>query len=142
MEKRGRSIISLFGSKPGILLRSPPRCLSPLPASHGCLSRKYLQATVQKPNLVCGRLILSYYIPSVDSSGAEAPLAPSFALLSRPSVFVYSVCSVCSRGTVRNRFDSLRGPRFSRKGSHGSVCSYLHCGDLEGASGSFEKSGR
>lgn len=30
---------------------------------------KYLQATVQKPNLVCGRLILSYYIPSVDSSG-------------------------------------------------------------------------
>lgn len=42
----------------------------------GYLSRKYLQATVQKPNLVCGRLILSYYIPSVDSSGLDPPSPP------------------------------------------------------------------
>lgn len=46
----------------------------------GYLSRKYLQATVQKPNLVCGRLILSYYIPSVDSSGLD-PLSPSLTPL-------------------------------------------------------------
>lgn len=46
----------------------------------GYLSRKYLQATVQKPNLVCGRLILSYYIPSVDSSGLD-PLSPSLSTL-------------------------------------------------------------
>lgn len=49
----------------------------------GYLSRKYLQATVQKPNLVCGRLILSYYIPSVDSSGLDPLLRPS--LLFPPS---------------------------------------------------------
>ena len=48
----------------------------------GYLSRKYLQATVQKPNLVCGRLILSYYIPSVDSSGLD-PLSPSLSTLFR-----------------------------------------------------------
>lgn len=48
----------------------------------GYLSRKYLQATVQKPNLVCGRLILSYYIPSVDSSGLDPLLPPSFHPLS------------------------------------------------------------
>lgn len=48
----------------------------------GYLSRKYLQATVQKPNLVCGRLILSYYIPSVDSSGLD-PLSPSLSALFR-----------------------------------------------------------
>lgn len=51
----------------------------------GYLSRKYLQATVQKPNLVCGRLILSYYIPSVDSSGlthARPTLTLSFHPLS------------------------------------------------------------
>lgn len=47
----------------------------------GYLSRKYLQATVQKPNLVCGRLILSYYIPSVDSSGLD-PLLHSLSPLS------------------------------------------------------------
>lgn len=46
----------------------------------GYLSGKYLQATVQKPNLVCGRLILSYYIPSVDSSGL-GPLSPSLSTL-------------------------------------------------------------
>lgn len=46
----------------------------------GYLSRKYLQATVQKPNLVCGRLILSYYIPSVDSSRLD-PLSPSLSTL-------------------------------------------------------------
>lgn len=48
----------------------------------GYLSGKYLQATVQKPNLVCGRLILSYYIPSVDSSGL-GPLSPSLSTLFR-----------------------------------------------------------
>ena len=48
----------------------------------GYLSRKYLQETVQKPNLVCGRLILSYYIPSVDSSGLD-PLSPSLSTLFR-----------------------------------------------------------
>lgn len=48
---------------------------------HWWLSRKYLQATVQKPNLVCGRLILSYYIPSVDSLNLLSPSLPCLALL-------------------------------------------------------------
>lgn len=48
---------------------------------HWWLSRKYLQATVQKPNLVCGRLILSYYIPSVDSLNLLSLSLPCLALL-------------------------------------------------------------
>lgn len=58
----------------------------------GYLSRKYLQATVQKPNLVCGRLILSYYIPSVDSSGLD-PLSPSFERTSFSACYFSSCIS-------------------------------------------------
>ena len=55
--------------------------LPPLTMDHWWLSRKYLQATVQKPNLVCGRLILSYYIPSVDSLNLLSLSLPCLALL-------------------------------------------------------------
>lgn len=75
----------------------------------GQLSRKYLQATVQKPNLVCGQLILSHYIPSVDSFGAEVSLASGCTLLSPSFVFapfvpagskLFDCCGVCVSGQI------------------------------------------